>query len=89
MENVETIRSTNMKVDTMFDSFSALEKLIDNFQKRNRVQFIVGKWKQQKEERQIEISIQDWCIQRSFIVAFMAERLSKVKAKVNDQTNCK
>ena len=41
MENVDTIRSTNMKVDTMFDSFSALEKVIDNFQKRNSVQFYI------------------------------------------------
>ena len=35
MENVDTIRGVNIEVDAMFDSFSALEKEIDKFQKRN------------------------------------------------------
>ena len=48
MENVDTIRGANMEVDTMFDSFSALEKEIDNFQKRNSVQFYM------RDSRKIE-----------------------------------
>ena len=41
MGNVDTIRSANMEVDTMFDSFSAIEKEIDKFQKINSVQFYI------------------------------------------------
>ena len=54
MENVDTIRSTNMKVDTMFDSFSVLEKVIDNFQKRNSVQFYIrDSWKMEAAKRRV------------------------------------
>ena len=48
MENVDTVREANMEVDTMFDSFSALEKEIDKFQKRNSVQFYI------RDSRKIE-----------------------------------
>lgn len=48
MENVDAIRGANMEVDTMFDSFSALEKEIDKFQKRNNVQFYI------RDSRKIE-----------------------------------
>ena len=41
MENADTICGANMEVDTMFDSFSALEKEIDKFQKWNSFQFYV------------------------------------------------
>ena len=41
MENVGTKLGVNIEVDAVFDSFSALEKEIDKFQKRNSVQFYV------------------------------------------------
>ena len=48
MENVGTKLGVNIEVDAVFDSFSALEKENDKFQKRNSVQFYV------RDSRKIE-----------------------------------